>query len=241
MKAVADSSPLIALASISAFHLLQPLFTEILIPEAVHQEVVVEGAGRPGHAEVRAAGWIRVRAVEDVSRVVALCQQFRIRGGEAEAIILAMDLDARWLLMDERLGCQVAVAAGIEPGRLIGTLGTLIAAKERGLITPSLWLPHRARPLPDGSAAGLPPLASEMPSGGRASGGAGVAMVQAAGVWERDELSLGGASDGPRPGGLWPVPAAVRCASFQPILRNRQWGTAPMPADHRLRLPDRQE
>ena len=134
MKAVADSSPLIALASISAFQLLQPLFTEILIPEAVHQEVVVEGAGRPGHAEVRAAGWIRVRAVEDVSRVVALCQQFRIRGGEAEAIILAMDLDARWFLMDERLGCQVAVAAGIEPGRLIGTLGTLIAAKERGLI-----------------------------------------------------------------------------------------------------------
>jgi hypothetical protein len=134
VTAVADSSPLIALASISAFQLLQPLVTEIVIPEAVHREVAGEGAGRPGQAEVQAAAWIRVRAVQEVSRVMALSQQFRIRGGEAEAIVLMQDLGAHWLLMDQRLGRQVAVAAGIEPGRLIGTLGILLAAKQRGLI-----------------------------------------------------------------------------------------------------------
>ncbi len=134
MTAVADSSPLIALASISAFQFLAPLFGDIVIPEAVHAEVVLQGFGRPGEREVTAAAWIVVRKVKDSQRVGALQRQHRIRGGEAEAIVLSDELGADWLLMDEQLGRQAAVAAGIELSRLIGTLGILLAAKERGLI-----------------------------------------------------------------------------------------------------------
>lgn len=134
MTTVADSSPLIALASISVFHVLQPLFTEILIPESVHREVVTQGLGRAGQGEVLSSQWIRVQVVGGFAEVDALCRRFRIRGGEAEAIVLAMELGARWLLMDERVGRQAAIATGIEPGHIIGTLGILLAAKERGLI-----------------------------------------------------------------------------------------------------------
>ena len=134
MTAVADSSPLIALASISAFQFLEILFGNIVIPESVHAEVVLQGLGRAGAPEVSAATWIAVRRVQDLQRVGALQRQHRIRGGEAEAIVLSDELGADWLLMDERLGRQAAVAAGIEPGHIIGTLGVLLAAKERGLI-----------------------------------------------------------------------------------------------------------
>ncbi len=134
MTAVADSSRLIALASISAFQLLEPLFGEIVIPEAVHAEVVLQGFGRPGEREVAGARWIAVRPIGEFRRVEALQGQYRIRGGEAEAIVLANELGADWLLMDERLGRQAAGAVGLRSARLIGTLGILLAAKTQGLI-----------------------------------------------------------------------------------------------------------
>ena len=45
MKVIADSSFLIALAMIDALPLLSRIFSEVFIPEAVYEEVVVRGAG----------------------------------------------------------------------------------------------------------------------------------------------------------------------------------------------------
>ena len=55
MSVVADSSPLIGLSSIGRLDILRAVFARVLVPAAVHAEVVVEGAGRPGAAEVAAA------------------------------------------------------------------------------------------------------------------------------------------------------------------------------------------
>ena len=44
MKVIADSSFLIALAMIDALPLLSRIFSEVFIPEAVYEEVVVRGA-----------------------------------------------------------------------------------------------------------------------------------------------------------------------------------------------------
>ena len=55
MRAVADSSPLILLSKVSRLSLLQALFDEIVVPQAVLEEIV--GAGdRPGAEMLRAAG-----------------------------------------------------------------------------------------------------------------------------------------------------------------------------------------
>jgi len=61
--AVSNSSPLIHLAAIGGSGLLREFFNEILVPPAVWREVVDEGRGRPGAAEVELTaqeGWLRV-------------------------------------------------------------------------------------------------------------------------------------------------------------------------------------
>ena len=47
MKVIADSSFLIALATIEALPLLSRIVSEVLVPEAVYHEVVVRGGGSP--------------------------------------------------------------------------------------------------------------------------------------------------------------------------------------------------
>jgi predicted nucleic acid-binding protein len=48
MKIVSNSSPLINLARIGKLGLLRELYGELIIPEAVWHEVVVEGSSQPG-------------------------------------------------------------------------------------------------------------------------------------------------------------------------------------------------
>ncbi|MEN8220127.1 MAG: hypothetical protein ABFS56_28010 [Pseudomonadota bacterium] len=45
---VSDSTPLIALARINRFNLLQELFGKLIIPSAVYAEVVTASKGRVG-------------------------------------------------------------------------------------------------------------------------------------------------------------------------------------------------
>jgi hypothetical protein len=54
-----------------------------------------------------------------------------INRGEAEAIVLAEELSADWLLIDERLGWRVAKRKGI---MTVGLLGSLVKAKEQGIV-----------------------------------------------------------------------------------------------------------
>ena len=130
MIVVSNTSPLINLARISQLDLLHQLYGEMLIPEAAWQEAVVNGAGQPGANEIQAASWVRRQAVSNRPMVQALQQD--LDAGEAEAIVLAMELHADLLLMDERLGRETAQHLGL---RYIGLIGVLIAAKSKGLIT----------------------------------------------------------------------------------------------------------
>lgn len=45
---VSDASPLINLARLSHFDLLADFYGQVVIPQAVYDEVVVRGAGRDG-------------------------------------------------------------------------------------------------------------------------------------------------------------------------------------------------
>ena len=72
MIVVSNAGPLIALAQIGHFSLLQALYGRLYIPPAVRDEVVVSGFGRPGDVEVGAAAWINVVAVRDTTAVQLL-------------------------------------------------------------------------------------------------------------------------------------------------------------------------
>ncbi len=126
---VSNSSPLIHLSQIGHLNLLREFFGEILIPYAVYREVVVEGQGRPGSREVGEASWIRVVEIRDKHLKRAL--QFMLDGGEAEAIVLALEVNADLVLLDDREARLQAKRLGL---RVTGTLGILLRAKKLGLI-----------------------------------------------------------------------------------------------------------
>lgn len=126
---VSDATPLIALAKLGGMPWLQQLFGEILIPEAVYREVAIAGTGRVASAEIQSADWIQVRSVLNRNRVRVLLTQLDL--GESEAIVLAQEIEADWLLMDEIKGRAVALALGLP---IVGTVGLLVMAKEMGLV-----------------------------------------------------------------------------------------------------------
>jgi predicted nucleic acid-binding protein len=64
---VADSSPLVILTKLGCFDLLNRLFPRLYISAAVHDEVVIAGAGLPGALEVSHAEWIEVKALQNPS------------------------------------------------------------------------------------------------------------------------------------------------------------------------------
>ena len=129
MIVVSNTSPLINLASIDHLDLLRRIFSRILIPAAVWQEAVIDGEGQPGAKEICQAGWIERLTVTNRQLVHSLGQE--LDPGEAEAISLAVEIKADWLLMDERLGRQTARHFGLGN---IGLIGILKVAKLRGEI-----------------------------------------------------------------------------------------------------------
>jgi predicted nucleic acid-binding protein len=126
---VSNSGPLITLAAIGKLALLEALFKEIAIPQAVYDKVVAHGSGEPGSAETAAATWIRIVQVRDELAVNLL--QESLGAGESEAIVLAQELDAKYVLIDDALARRKAGHIGL---RVTGTLGILLMAREAGLI-----------------------------------------------------------------------------------------------------------
>ena len=129
MIVVSNTSPLIALARAGRLDLLQAIHGEIIVPDAVFNEITVAGAGEPGAQEVAAANWIKRQPALNRQLVNALCLD--LDAGEAEAIALAMECQADLILVDERMGRHAAQRMGL---KVTGTLGILIAAKDRGLL-----------------------------------------------------------------------------------------------------------
>lgn len=130
MIVVSDTSVLINLAWLDKLPLLNKLYGDLLIPSAVWHEIVEKGARKPGADEVKTADWIEVREVANTALVRALRQD--LDAGEAEAIALAVEMDADLLLMDERLGRATAQHFGLH---YIGLIGVLMMARQRKLIT----------------------------------------------------------------------------------------------------------
>lgn len=129
MIVVANSSPLISLSGIGALDLLRAVFNNIIVAQAVYDEVVLAGAGRVGSAEVASAGWIQRQTVTNTAAVKFIVNTSKLRQGESETLVLAQELKAHRAIIDERPARRYAHSLGVT---VIGTLGVLLIAKAQG-------------------------------------------------------------------------------------------------------------
>jgi predicted nucleic acid-binding protein len=127
---VSNTSPITNLAAIGEFGLLREIYGEINIPEAVWNELNAAGTVWPGRDAVAESDWVHRHAVSNATAVQVLLTD--LDRGEAESIVLAIELGADALLLDEAEGRHHAQRLGL---RTVGVIGTLVAAKQRGHIT----------------------------------------------------------------------------------------------------------
>ncbi len=131
MPTVSNTSPISNLAWIGRLNLLVDQFREVWIPKAVEMELqnVPDAAVRKAIDGARHQGWLKSRAASDAALVSLLMVE--LHPGEAEAIALAFEMKASYLLVDEREGRALARQLGIS---LTGVLGVLLRAKKKGQI-----------------------------------------------------------------------------------------------------------
>ena len=128
---VADAGPLIALARTGHIRLLRELYGTVIVPPLVLAELRVE-ENRPGSRALRTVvseGWLLETQLRKTSARASLPPA--VDPGEAEAVLLAEEVDLRFLLIDERRGRLLAQRRGLP---VVGTGGVLLVAKEKGLV-----------------------------------------------------------------------------------------------------------
>ncbi len=126
MIVVSDTSPISNLLQIGDLDLLRLLFNEIIIPQDVFDELCEIKAQADILSEQT---WIKTLLVVDSELKAELLKD--LDKGEAEAIILAIELHADYLLIDEVKGRAIAESYDI---KVVGILGVLLQAKQKGLI-----------------------------------------------------------------------------------------------------------
>jgi predicted nucleic acid-binding protein len=122
---VSNTTPLIVLTGVGLLDLLPALDGAVTIPETVRAEY--HARSDPARPVLDTLAWITVAPVEPDEVLLATLDR-----GEAAAIVLAVQLGARAVLLDERRGRRVAQERGLP---VVGTLGVLLAAKQVGLLS----------------------------------------------------------------------------------------------------------
>jgi uncharacterized protein len=126
---ISNTSPLFYLHRLRQLDLLQKLYTRLLVPEAVVDELQAGRDQGEDVPEVTGYDWIEVRAVR-MPAVVTLITD--LGAGEGQVLALALEVPGSLVLLDDRLARAVARMRNI---RLTGTAGVLLKAKKEGHIS----------------------------------------------------------------------------------------------------------
>lgn len=120
---IGDSSALIALSVIDKLELLERLYENLFVPQAVYDEVTQLGKAQSDKLK---------EFLKNRVKIVDLnLSKLGLGIGELEAITLYKELDADVLLIDDNRAKKYAM---INDVKVIGSLGILIKAKEEGYI-----------------------------------------------------------------------------------------------------------
>ena len=132
MIVVSDTTPLISLLKIDKVYLLEKLFGRIFILQAVFNELVIDKRFIEEADIIRNNSQIEVKEVGSLEAVDILRRLTGLDIGESEAIVLADELSADVLLMDEAKGRNVSKDLG---HKVMGTIGIIMVAYDENLLT----------------------------------------------------------------------------------------------------------
>ena len=127
MIVISDTSVISNLHLIGHFDLLEKLFHSVIIPQKVKDELLALQRLGVDVTPIVNATFLSVQTPENQALVQRLLSE--IDEGEAQAIVLAMELRAELLLIDELKGRAIAEQQGLH---ITGLLGILLRAKKQG-------------------------------------------------------------------------------------------------------------
>ncbi len=125
MIIVSNTSPIIAFGKLKKLSLWEKIFGQIFIPEFVNQEFT---NAKYKNDFILPENLFKIEQVERIETIL----KKELDRGEAEAITLAINKKANWLIMDERKGRNIV--KNVYGLNVIGTSGILLKAKESGIV-----------------------------------------------------------------------------------------------------------
>jgi predicted nucleic acid-binding protein len=125
---IVDASPLIYLTRSGHLALLQVLGPNLLIPDAVFREVLAKGEGDIVTRTLRETAWLTRLPAAPVLPEVAVMQ---LGAGESAVLSRAISHPGSLVVLDDSRARRVAHRLEIPT---IGTLGTVVRARQQGLI-----------------------------------------------------------------------------------------------------------
>lgn len=121
-----DTSSISNLIQIDLIYVLKELFEEIYITSSVREELYV----LPNQRQIiESLDWIKTQNPQSQSLIEELLGELDI--GEAHSIVLALETNAEFLIIDEYRGRLIAEQRDV---KIIGVLGILIKAKQNNII-----------------------------------------------------------------------------------------------------------
>jgi predicted nucleic acid-binding protein len=122
VTSVVNTSPVIFLTKVDALHFLKDCFSEIFVPDAVVEEL----------ADVRLPSFIRQTSISPSGKAFVQGMLGRLHRGELEVMVLARELDADFVVIDDLLARRKAQRLGLG---VIGTVGVLLLAHQQGALS----------------------------------------------------------------------------------------------------------
>jgi uncharacterized protein len=127
MIVISDSSPLISLAILDKLYLLEKFFKDGYFPNSFYIEVTKED--KPHSTTLKTFLNDKIKRISNKLAVEVLLSDIGL--GEAEAIVLALELQPAVVLIDDLKARKFAQFKGLQ---IIGTMGILLQAKKNNII-----------------------------------------------------------------------------------------------------------
>ncbi len=127
LKVVSNTTPIISLLKIGKLDILRKVYGKIIVPKAVYNEINA-GKNKSYFIDLSSLEWIEIKEIENKKSLHFFLD---LDAGEAEVIVLASELDADLVIIDETLGRKFAKNNEL---KVTGTIGVLLKAKELGIV-----------------------------------------------------------------------------------------------------------